>query len=130
MIAIDFPMFLSTLFVKYKCFVVKMIPASSSSRDGDVTVYVKDIDQPSSLTPHYSVLVSASLFMALSTVFHLIDSPENSPLSRCVLPVFFSALLALSTTYLCMKVFFSPDKILCGWLGLKHRLAYLQVRLQ
>ena len=33
-----------------------------------------------------------------------------------------SALLVLSTTYLFMKVSFSPDIILCGWLGLKHQL--------
>ena len=30
-----------------------------------------------------------------------------------------SALLVLSTMYLFMKVSFSPDRILCGWLGLK-----------
>ena len=33
-----------------------------------------------------------------------------------------SALLVLSTIYLFMKVSFSPDIILCGWLGLKHEL--------
>ena len=33
-----------------------------------------------------------------------------------------SALLVLSTIYLFMKVSFSPDVILCGWLGLKHQL--------
>ena len=33
-----------------------------------------------------------------------------------------SALLALSTMYLFMKVSLSPDVILCGWLGLKHQL--------
>ena len=37
----------------------------------------------------YSVLVSVSVFMALSTVFHSINSPENSPLSHSVLPVLF-----------------------------------------
>ena len=35
----------------------------------------------------YSVLVSASVFVALSTVFHLINSPKNSPLSHSVLLV-------------------------------------------
>ena len=44
----------------------------SPSRGGDVAVYV---------------LVSLSVFMALSTVFHLINSPDNSPLSHSVLPV-------------------------------------------
>ena len=39
--------------------------------------------------PFYSVLVSASVCKALSTVFHFINSPSNSPLSRSVLPVLF-----------------------------------------
>ena len=54
-----------------------------------VTVYVFDINQPSLPTPFYSVLVSVSVFMALSTVFHSINSPDNSPLSHSVLPVLF-----------------------------------------
>ena len=33
--------------------------------------------QPSLPTPFYSVLVSVSVFMALSTVFHSINSPDN-----------------------------------------------------
>ena len=37
----------------------------------------------------YSVLVSISVFMALSTVFHSMNSPDNSPLSHTVLPVSF-----------------------------------------
>ena len=61
--------------------------------DGNVAVYVFDINQPSFSTPIYSVLVSASVFMALSIVFHSINSPENSPLSHCILPVFFFCLL-------------------------------------
>ena len=47
-----------------------------------------DINQPSSI-PIYSVLVSVSVFMALSTVFHSIHPPDNSPLSHSVLPVLF-----------------------------------------
>ena len=35
----------------------------------------------------YSVLASISVFMALSSVFHSINSPGNSPLSLSVLPV-------------------------------------------
>ena len=46
------------------------VPAGSPSHGGDVVVCVKDINQPSLPTPFYSVLVSASVFMALSTVFH------------------------------------------------------------
>ena len=49
----------------------------------DVTVYV---NQPSLPTPLYSVLVSISVFMFLSTVFHFINSPDNSPFPDSVLP--------------------------------------------
>ena len=64
------------------------VPAGSPSRGGDVVVYVKDINQPSLPTLFlYSVLVSISVFMALSTVFHSINSPDNSPFSHTVLPV-------------------------------------------
>ena len=35
----------------------------------------------------YYVPVSISVFMALSTVFHSINSPDNSSFSDCVLPV-------------------------------------------
>ena len=67
----------------------------------------------------YSVLVSNSVFTALSTVFYSINSPDNSPFSHPVLPF-------LGLHYwpfqLSMKVSLSPDIILCGWLGLKHKL--------
>ena len=63
------------------------VQTGSSSRGGDVTVYVFDINQPSLPTPFYSILVSISVFMALSTAFRSINSPDNSPLSRSVLPV-------------------------------------------
>ena len=60
----------------------------------------------------YSVRVSASVFMALSTVFHSI----NSPLSHSVLPVsgFISVAFVLSAIYVFIKVSPSPDMILCG----------------
>ena len=35
------------------------------------------INQPSLPTPFYSVLVSVSVFIDLSTVFHSINSPDN-----------------------------------------------------
>ena len=54
---------------------------------GDIAVYVFDMNQPSLPTPFYSVLVSVSVFMALSTVFHATNSPHNSPRSHSVLPV-------------------------------------------
>ena len=55
-------------------------------------VDVFDMNQPSLPTPFYSVLVSVSDFMALSTVFHSINSPYNSLLSHSVLPVLFLSL--------------------------------------
>ena len=61
--------------------------SGSPSRGWDVLVYVFDINQPSSPTPFYSVLVSISVFMALSTVFPFINSPDNSPLPHSVHPV-------------------------------------------
>ena len=67
----------------------KSVPRSSPSHGGDVVVYVSDINQPSLPNPFYSVLVSVSVFIALSTVFHSINSPDNSPLSHSVLPVLF-----------------------------------------
>ena len=54
------------------------VPAGSPLRGGDVTVYVPDIKQPSFPTPFSSVLVSVSDFMAISTAFHSINSPDNS----------------------------------------------------
>ena len=61
------------------------IPTGSSSR-GYVTVYVCDINQPS-LSTYYSALVSVNVFMALSTEFYSINSPDNSPFFHSVLPV-------------------------------------------
>ena len=69
------------------------VPAGSPSRGGDVAVYVFEKKQPSLPTPFYSVLVSISAFMALSTVFHSSNSPDSSPLPHSVLLVFFAALL-------------------------------------
>ena len=69
--------------------IIAKVRAGSSSRGGDVTVYVFDINQPSLPTPFYSVLASISVFTAVSTVFHSINSPGNSLLSQSVLPVLF-----------------------------------------
>ena len=49
--------------------------------------FMSDINQLSLPTPSYSVLVSISVFMTLSTVFHFINFPYNSPLSHSVLVV-------------------------------------------
>ena len=72
---------------RYGYRVIVIVPASLPSRGGDVAAYVFNISQPSLPTPFYSVPVSVSVFMALSTVFHSINSPDNSPLSDSVLPV-------------------------------------------
>ena len=61
----------------------------SPSRGGRVTIYVPDVNQLSLPTPFYSALVSDSVFMVLSTVFHSINSPNSCPLSHSVLPVLF-----------------------------------------
>ena len=63
------------------------VPAGSPSRGGDAAVYEFDINQPSLPTPFHSVLVSVSVFMALSTVFCSINSPDNFPFSDSVLPI-------------------------------------------
>ena len=49
--------------------------------------FVSDINHQSLPTPFDSVLVSISVFMAHSTVFHSVSSPDNSPFSDSVLPV-------------------------------------------
>ena len=68
------------------CCPTVIVPTSSPSRGGDVTVYVIEINQPS-LPTLGSVLVSVSVFMALSPEFRSINSPDNSPLSHSVLLV-------------------------------------------
>ena len=78
--------------------------------------------KPTELTHSFhSVLVSVSVIMALSTVFHSVNSPNNSPLLTVLLFLFLP--YWSFQLYLFMKVSFSLDIILCGWLGLKHRLA-------
>ena len=71
-------------------FVSVFVPVGSPSRGGVVAAYVFDMDQPSLPAPFHSVLVSVSVFMALSTVFHSINSPsDDSPPFHSVLPVLF-----------------------------------------
>ena len=96
-------------FTAHLCFPRGLTPSSG----GDAAVCVFDINRPSLPIPFYSVFVSVSVFVALSTVFHSINSPDNSSPSHSVLRSYFS-LLILSTIYLFMKVPFSPDIILCG----------------
>ena len=77
-------------------------------------VNVKDINQPTLPNLCYSVLVSISVVMVLSSVFNSINSPDNSPFSHSVLPVLCLPLLVLSTVCLFMKVSLSPDIIHSG----------------
>ena len=72
---------------QYRYCLPKNVPAGSPSHSGDVAMNVLDINQPSLPIPFYSALVSAGVFMALSTVFHSINSPDKSLLSYSVLPV-------------------------------------------
>ena len=49
--------------------------------------FMSDINQPSLPTLFYSVLVSVSVFMVLSTLFHSINTLNDSPFSHSVLRV-------------------------------------------
>ena len=79
------------------------VPTGLPSCGGDVAVYIFDINQPSLPTPFYSVLVSISIFMALSNVFHFVNSPDYSPLSH-------SVLLVLSLPYWSFQLYISLGK--------------------
>ena len=52
----------------------------------------------------YSVLVSVSVFMALSTVFRSINSSDNSPFSHSVLPVLFLPYWSFQLMHLLMSL--------------------------
>ena len=61
---------------------------------------MSDKNQPSLPTPFFfknSVLVSISVFMALSTVFHSTNSPDNSSFSHSVLPILSFCLISRSS---------------------------------
>ena len=97
------------------------VPSGSPARGGDVTVCVKDINQPSLPTPFILFLY---LFLLLWP-FLLYFIPYILPTTLRFLTLFFwsySASLVHSTIYFFMKVSLSPDIILCGCLGLKHQL--------
>ena len=73
-------------------------------------------NQPSLPTPRCSVLVSISIFMTLSAVFHSVNAPDNSPFSDAVLPVLFLPYRPFH------KVSFSSDNNPSWLTGLKHHL--------
>ena len=73
----------------------------------------------------HSFLFCSCVYFCLCGPFNCISFHKFSPqLSTFSLSSFglISALLVLSTVYLFKKVSFSPDIILCGWLGLKRQL--------
>ena len=99
------------------------VPSGPPSRGGDVTVYVFDINKPSLPAPSYSVLVSVSVFMSLSTVFHSVPTGSPSrgggvaiyvfdinqpglPTPFYSIPVSISVFMALSTAFHSIN---SPD---------------------
>ena len=73
----------------------------------------------------HSFLFCSCVYFCLYDPFNCISfhkfSRQLSVFSLCSSGLIF-ALLVLSTIYLFMKVSFSSDVILCGWLGLKYRL--------
>ena len=79
----------------------------------------EDVAEPSLPTAFYYVFVSVSVFINCAS-FHTFFR-QLSAFSLCSSGLI-SALVVLSTIYLFMKVSFSPDIILCGWLGLKLKL--------
>ena len=101
--------------------VIMLVPTGSPSRGGDVTVYVRH--KPTKFA--HSFLFCSFVYFCPYGPFNCISfykvSWQLSIFSFCSSdPI--SALLVLSTIYLVMKVSFSPDIILCGWLDLKHQL--------
>ena len=81
--------FIIAVSLSLSSFFLSLCPHGLTSHGGDVAVYVFNINQLSLPTLLYSVLASVSVFMALSTVFHSINCPDNSPLSHSVLLVLF-----------------------------------------
>ena len=78
--------------IRNKCGPTKLLenwPARAHLHVVGMLRSVSDVNQPSLLIPFYSVLESVAVFMALSTVFHSINSPDNSLLFHSVLLVLF-----------------------------------------
>ena len=101
---------------------MRKVPTGSPSRCGDVAISVFEIMHPSFSTPFYSVLVSVSIFLALSTVFHSTNSPDNSP----AFSLFFRSYFCLIGRFNYISLYehppVNPDIILCDSLGVKHQL--------
>ena len=95
----------------------KFINSTTDAVEGRIVLgmsrFMSDIKQPS-LPTLIILFLCLCVLRALSTLFHSIISPENSPLSHSVLPVLFLTYWSFSTIYLFKKVSLSPDIILCG----------------
>ena len=76
------------------------VPAGSTCRGGDVTVYVLDQKTPELALSFYSVHVFVSVLMAFSILFYSINSPDNSLLSHSVLLILFCLIGPLNYIYL------------------------------
>ena len=103
------------------------VSTGSPSRGGHIAVHVFDVNQPSLPTPLYYVLVSISVYDPFNCISFHKFSRQLSAFSlffrffrSFVLPVLYPPYWW--SFHLFMKVSFSPDLILCGWLGLKHQL--------
>ena len=75
--------------LELNCLTCTLVPAGSSPRGGDVVVCVF-WQKPSELGHSFlfcSCVYFFNFFIALSTVFHSINSPDNSQLPYSVLPV-------------------------------------------
>ena len=77
-----------------------------------------DINQSSLPTPFYFALGILFVFIALSTVFCSINSPNNSPLFLLCSSSLISALLVLSTAYLFLKLSLTGPR--CGVLRMQE----------
>ena len=73
----------------------------------------------------YSVLVSVSVFMALSIVFHSINSPENSPLSHSVLLFLLCVLPCLFLPFQSIHLHFFPKPLPnVSCVGLQNKIGH------
>ena len=99
-----------------------VVPTGSPSRGGEVTVCVKDINQPSLPTPFsFCSCVNFCLYGPLNCISFYEFSRQLSVFSLYSSGLV-SALVVLSTVCLFMKVSFSPDIIPSARLGSKHQL--------
>ena len=106
--------------------VFHFVPINSLSHDGDVAVYGFFLDEQLSLpTPFFSVVSVSVDFVVVVVVvlpFQLYFIPWILLTTFCFLTLLFQSYLCLTGPVNYMKVSFSPNIILCGWLGLMHPL--------